>query len=123
MRTFMAGLLAVAALVTLSVSSVEARGCRGGGFFHRGGCNNSCGSGVFHGGGCSTCGGTVVSQCGPNGCNVGGTTWAQPQIVTEGAEYIPQAAPQTQVIQVRDSQGRIYYLVPQNQYEKLAAPK
>lgn len=111
---YLAGLLVLAAL-TISVSSVEARGrCRGG-----------CGSGIFHGGifhrhascnsgSCAT--GSVpghvhTAECGPKGCTIAGV-WAQPNNIVEvtGPQNHGQGS-----IQVRDNQGRIYYLVPQNQ--------
>lgn len=129
MRIYLAGLLALAALATLSVSSVEARGRRCGG----GSCGSfqsrNTGCGVFQGGHIFGHRHVHTAQCGVNGCNAGGvvvqgTTWTgpNPQIVEEGTTS-PQSAPAA--IQVRDSQGRIriYYLIPQNQYEKLTSPK
>lgn len=121
MRYYLAGLLALAAL-TISVSSVEARGrCRGG-----------CGGGIFQGkifqggfrhsssSGCNTttAGHVHTAECGATGCNVAGTWPSKMPVVEEGITSPRQIIPQ-QAIQVRDSQGRIYYLVPQNQYEKL----
>lgn len=118
MRTYLAGLLALAALATLCVSSVEARGRRCGGgscgvfqgrLFHGGHVfGNHCGTG-----GCNVAGHVHTSQCGPNGCIVQGTLMPR---IEEGTTS-PRSTP-TQAIQVRDSQGRIYYLVPQSQYEQ-----
>lgn len=111
---YLAGLLALAAL-TISVSSVEARGrCRGcgsGSIFHRhascaGGCTTGNASGHIH-----------TAECGPKGCTIAG-------ILTQPNNIVEVTGPQTQEylrqgpIQVRDSQGRIYYLVPQSQYQK-----
>ena len=101
-------ILAVFAVLCLT-SMAEARGRRGG---WRGGCSTSCHS--VHYGTVSYASGCSV--CGPQGCVLPNGT----SHVTSSMPYATfSGTPNGQPILIRGSDGRLYYMVPQEQYRSI----
>lgn len=121
-KLFVAGALALA-LVGLGLDSAEA-GCRRGG---RGGCGLlgwRSGGTKFFGGHCSSCGPArpafrpVRAILGHGDYHesghTGGCTFGCPPLTHPPVEQGTSAYPAGNGIRVRDSQGRIYLLIPEN---------
>src|SRR5262252_7373417 len=128
-KSIFVGMVALIALVAMADTAM-ARGRRGG-CGGGGGCGGCYYGGyVTYGGGCGSYGGNGYGgYYNGNGYAAGsyGTpvTYGAPVYSTPGPVIVDQPQEGTQssgAIQVRDQQGRIFYLVPEGQYKKMQQP-